>query len=254
MGSAVLMLENLRLDLAKLRSSGFAATAELTQDLLQSLPVGQPLGDAPAVDEDQRRAVRQGHAGGIGQAVDEDPLAFAPTGYALTAAFARGKRSHPQRRSASGSAHALRPARAREDDSHEPVNVVRLVQFLGGKAAASVAAFVFWYPRDPTAAIDNAIALLIVLSAWGVLRDSTAILMEETPSGIDADTEAVHDHTEGDLTGEEDPVVPLGLERRQEMPRLNVDNPRYRLAMSAWRKLPLPITQLVGPMIARSIP
>ena len=29
--------------------------------------------------------------------------------------------------------------------------------------------------------------MLIVASAWGVLRDSTAILMEETPSGIDAD-------------------------------------------------------------------
>jgi FemAB-related protein (PEP-CTERM system-associated) len=44
------------------------------------------------------------------------------------------------------------------------------------------------------------------------------------------------------------------LRGRREMPRLNVDNPKYRLAMNAWRKLPLPITQLVGPMIARSIP
>ena len=31
------------------------------------------------------------------------------------------------------------------------------------------------------------IAALIVASAWSILRDSTAILMEETPSGIDAD-------------------------------------------------------------------
>jgi cobalt-zinc-cadmium efflux system protein len=38
--------------------------------------------------------------------------------------------------------------------------------------------------------VSLAIAALIVASAWGVLRDSTAILMEETPSGIDADAVA----------------------------------------------------------------
>jgi cobalt-zinc-cadmium efflux system protein len=45
-----------------------------------------------------------------------------------------------------------------------------------------------WEIVDPIVSI--AIAVLIVWSAWGVLRDSTAILMEQTPSGIDADAVA----------------------------------------------------------------
>ena len=57
-----------------------------------------------------------------------------------------------------------------------------------GSAGVVVAALVIvltgWTAIDPLVSI--AIALLIVWSAWGVLRDSTAILMEETPSGIDA--------------------------------------------------------------------
>jgi FemAB-related protein (PEP-CTERM system-associated) len=44
------------------------------------------------------------------------------------------------------------------------------------------------------------------------------------------------------------------LRTREEIPELNVTNPRYRLAISAWRKLPIPITQMVGPIVARSIP
>jgi FemAB-related protein (PEP-CTERM system-associated) len=44
------------------------------------------------------------------------------------------------------------------------------------------------------------------------------------------------------------------LRTRKDIPQLNVQNPRYRLAASAWRKLPLPVTQVVGPFIARSIP
>ena len=31
------------------------------------------------------------------------------------------------------------------------------------------------------------LAILILASAWGVLRDSTAILMEQTPAGIEPD-------------------------------------------------------------------
>jgi serine/alanine adding enzyme len=38
------------------------------------------------------------------------------------------------------------------------------------------------------------------------------------------------------------------------MPQLNVDNPKYRLAISAWRKMPLWATRLVGPPVARLIP
>jgi FemAB-related protein (PEP-CTERM system-associated) len=44
------------------------------------------------------------------------------------------------------------------------------------------------------------------------------------------------------------------LRRRQEIPALNPTNPRYQLAIRAWQKLPLAMTQTVGPFIARSIP
>jgi cobalt-zinc-cadmium efflux system protein len=61
-----------------------------------------------------------------------------------------------------------------------------------GSAGVLVAAVVIlltgWTVVDPL--VSLAIALLIVASAWSVLRDSTAILMEETPSGIDADAVA----------------------------------------------------------------
>jgi len=58
----------------------------------------------------------------------------------------------------------------------------------GVLVAALVILLTGWDVVDPIVSI--AIALLIVASAWGVLRDSTAILMEETPSGIDADAVA----------------------------------------------------------------
>lgn len=38
------------------------------------------------------------------------------------------------------------------------------------------------------------------------------------------------------------------------IPSLNPSNPKYRLAINAWRKLPVPMTQTLGPFIARSIP
>lgn len=38
------------------------------------------------------------------------------------------------------------------------------------------------------------------------------------------------------------------------MPELNVANPKYRLAIAAWQKLPLAVTRLIGPPIARAIP
>lgn len=44
------------------------------------------------------------------------------------------------------------------------------------------------------------------------------------------------------------------LVQSREMPQLNVDNPRYQLAMKVWRKLPLSATRLVGPPLARCIP
>ena len=44
------------------------------------------------------------------------------------------------------------------------------------------------------------------------------------------------------------------LRGRASMPSLNPDNPKYRLAIGAWQKLPVAVTQVVGPVIARSIP
>lgn len=44
------------------------------------------------------------------------------------------------------------------------------------------------------------------------------------------------------------------LNRRRELPELNVNNPKYQLAIALWKKLPLPVTQWLGPFLARSIP
>lgn len=44
------------------------------------------------------------------------------------------------------------------------------------------------------------------------------------------------------------------LRTRADMPSLNPDNPKFRLAIKAWQKLPVRATQLIGPFIARSIP
>jgi hypothetical protein len=37
-------------------------------------------------------------------------------------------------------------------------------------------------------------------------------------------------------------------------PQLNVDNPKFRLAIAAWRRMPLKATTLIGPLVSRSIP
>jgi cobalt-zinc-cadmium efflux system protein len=79
---------------------------------------------------------------------------------------------------------------------HESLNVQAALRHvladLLGSGGVLVAAVVIlatgWTVVDPIVSI--AIALLIVASAWGVLRDSTAILMEATPTGIDADAVA----------------------------------------------------------------
>ena len=63
-----------------------------------------------------------------------------------------------------------------------------LLGSVGVLGAALVVVLTGWTLIDPL--LSLAIAVLIVWSAWGVLRDSTAILMEETPTGIDADAVA----------------------------------------------------------------
>lgn len=44
------------------------------------------------------------------------------------------------------------------------------------------------------------------------------------------------------------------LRTRSEVPQLNVNNGKYKLAIAAWRKMPVSMTQQIGPLIARSIP
>jgi FemAB-related protein (PEP-CTERM system-associated) len=39
-----------------------------------------------------------------------------------------------------------------------------------------------------------------------------------------------------------------------QMPQLNVDNPRYRAAIAAWRRSPRWLVRSLGPMVARAIP
>jgi FemAB-related protein (PEP-CTERM system-associated) len=38
------------------------------------------------------------------------------------------------------------------------------------------------------------------------------------------------------------------------MPQINVNNPKYALAIRLWRQLPISATRVIGPMISRSIP
>lgn len=38
------------------------------------------------------------------------------------------------------------------------------------------------------------------------------------------------------------------------MPQLNVNNPKYQLAIKAWRAMPVRMTQAIGPVVARCIP
>ena len=63
-----------------------------------------------------------------------------------------------------------------------------LLGSVGVLVAALVIVLTGWTLVDPL--VSLAIAVLIVASAWGVLRDSTAILMEQTPTRIDADAVA----------------------------------------------------------------
>jgi FemAB-related protein (PEP-CTERM system-associated) len=44
------------------------------------------------------------------------------------------------------------------------------------------------------------------------------------------------------------------LRTRTEIPALNPTNPKFRLAIKTWQKLPLAVTRVLGPFIARSIP
>jgi hypothetical protein len=44
------------------------------------------------------------------------------------------------------------------------------------------------------------------------------------------------------------------LKDDRPLPELNPNNPRYRLAISLWRNLPLPIANVLGPHIVKYLP
>ncbi len=43
------------------------------------------------------------------------------------------------------------------------------------------------------------------------------------------------------------------LVKRRQLPDVNPNNPRYRLFVDAWRRLPLPVANRLGPLIARQL-
>jgi len=44
------------------------------------------------------------------------------------------------------------------------------------------------------------------------------------------------------------------LAKGGELPEINPDNPKYRLAIGMWKKLPIPLTRVLGPRLVRNIP
>jgi serine/alanine adding enzyme len=44
------------------------------------------------------------------------------------------------------------------------------------------------------------------------------------------------------------------LAQEAGMPAINPDNPRYRLAIELWKRLPVPLTRILGPRLVRNIP
>lgn len=44
------------------------------------------------------------------------------------------------------------------------------------------------------------------------------------------------------------------LHHRADLPSLDPSNPKYQLAIKVWRSLPVSVTQIIGPLVSRSIP
>jgi FemAB-related protein (PEP-CTERM system-associated) len=44
------------------------------------------------------------------------------------------------------------------------------------------------------------------------------------------------------------------IEEGRELPKINPDNPRYRFAVNAWRHLPVPIANILGPQVVKHLP
>lgn len=49
-------------------------------------------------------------------------------------------------------------------------------------------------------------------------------------------------------------VYHIGLVRAKELPNVNPNNPKFARFVSAWRRLPLPVANIVGPIVARNFP
>ena len=109
-------------DGAPTRLSGFPYPfGDLGPDPASAESMTQVFGIIPFVCRDDlgalisirgRRARRQRHASPIGETVDEDALAFPAMCDALTATFAKGKRSHQPPRTATESSRDPRPVQA----------------------------------------------------------------------------------------------------------------------------------------------
>ena len=44
------------------------------------------------------------------------------------------------------------------------------------------------------------------------------------------------------------------LDENTEMPSLNPNNPKYKLVISIWKKLPVSLTRIIGPSIVKNLP
>ena len=80
-------------------------------------------------------------------------------------------------------------SRARRDSINVEAAFRHVFADLLGSLGVAIAAVVIlatgWVEADPVVSI--LIGLLVLASAWSILRDSTEILLESTPRGIDAD-------------------------------------------------------------------
>jgi hypothetical protein len=92
------------------RLESFARSALFPGADVQGIQQRDDLG--PLVTISRRGARGQRHTRGICEAMDKDAFAFPAIRHALTAAFARGKTSHPRPRTATESCRAPQPARA----------------------------------------------------------------------------------------------------------------------------------------------
>ena len=44
------------------------------------------------------------------------------------------------------------------------------------------------------------------------------------------------------------------LNRQPNLPELNVNNPKYQMAINTWKRLPTKLTTMIGPLVAKNIP